>query len=112
MGPSYAATSPDGAYRGYFYRILTGQGKNAKGGAYDYINRGRMNGGFALVAWPAKYGYSGIMSFMVNHDGVVFQKSLGPRGDAVARSMQRFDPDAGWQPVQPPSAMAASGSTK
>ena len=109
MGPGYAATSPDGAYHGYFYRILSGQGKNAKGGAYDYINRGRMNGGFALVAWPAKYGSSGIMSFMVNHDGVVFEKNLGPGGSAVARGMQRFDPDASWRPVQPPSALAAQG---
>ena len=81
-GPGYAAGGPGGAYHGYHFRILTAQGKNAKGGAYDYINKGRMNGGFALIAWPAKYGYSGIMSFMVSHEGVVYQKTLGPGGDA------------------------------
>jgi hypothetical protein len=109
LGPAYsAATSPDGAYHGYYFRILTGQGKNANGGAYDYRIKGRMSGGFALIAWPAQYGKSGIMSFMVNHDGVVFQKNLGPRGDAVARSMQRFDHDATWQAVVPASAVAAA----
>jgi hypothetical protein len=113
LGPAYsAATSADGAYHGYYFRILTGQGKNANGGAYDYRIKGRMSGGFALIAWPAQYGKSGIMSFMINHDGVVFQKNLGPNGDAVARSMQRFDHDASWQAVVPASAMAAGGATK
>lgn len=109
LGPAFsAATSPDGAYRGYYFRILTAQGKNANGGAYDYRIKGRMSGGFALIAWPAQYGKSGIMSFMVNHDGVVFQKNLGPGGDAVARGMQRFDHDASWQAVVPASAMTAA----
>jgi len=107
MGPGYAAGGPGGAYHGYHFRILTAQGKNAKGGAYDYIDKGRMNGGFALIAWPAKYGYNGIMSFMVSHEGVVYQKTLGPGGDAIARSMKRFDPDDTWQVVQPPSTVAA-----
>jgi hypothetical protein len=112
LGPAYrAAASPAGAYHGYYFRILTGQGKNANGGAYDYRIKGRMSGGFALIAWPAQFGKTGIMSFMVNHDGVVFQKNLGPGGDAVARSMQRFDHDASWQAVVPASAMAA-GTTK
>ena len=112
LGPAYsAATNPDGAYHGYYFRILTGQGRNANGGAYDYRIKGRMSGGFALIAWPAQYGKSGIMSFMVNHDGVVFQKNLGPGGDAVARAMQRFDHDASWQAVVPASALAA-GATK
>jgi Protein of unknown function (DUF2950) len=112
LGPAHsAATSPEGAYHGYYFRILTGQGKNANGGAYDYRVKGRMSGGFALIAWPAQYGKSGIMSFMVNHDGVVFQKNLGPGGNAVARAMQRFDHDASWQAVVPASAMAA-GATK
>jgi len=112
LGPAYrAAASPEGAYHGYYFRILTGQGKNANGGAYDYRIKGRMSGGFALIAWPAQFGKTGIMSFMVNHDGVVFQKNLGPGGDAVARSMQRFDHDASWQAVVPASAMAA-GTTK
>jgi len=111
LGPAYrAATSREGAYHGYYFRILTGQGKNANGGAYDYRIKGRMSGGFALIAWPAQFGKTGIMSFMVNHDGVVFQKNLGPGGDAVARSMQRFDHDASWQAVVPASAMAAGAS--
>jgi hypothetical protein len=112
LGPAYSgATSADGAYHGYYFRILTGQGRNANGGAYDYRIKGRMSGGFALIAWPAQYGKSGIMSFMVNHDGVVFQKNLGPDGDAVARGMRRFDHDASWQAVVPASAMSA-GTTK
>ena len=108
IGPAYEATTPDGAYHGYFFRILTAQGKNAPGGAYDYRIKGRMNAGFALIAWPAKWGDTGIMSFMVSHDGVLYQKNLGPKGDAIARGMQRFDPDDSWQSVQPASQLAAS----
>jgi Protein of unknown function (DUF2950) len=107
MGPGYAAGGPGGAYHGYNFRILGAQGRHASGGAYDYVDKGRMNGGFALIAWPVKYGYSGIMSFMVSHDGVVYQKTLGPGGDAIARSMRAFDPDASWQVVKPPSTLAA-----
>jgi hypothetical protein len=112
LGPAYAVSGPEGGYHGYHFRILTGQGKNAQGGAYDYRHKGRMNAGFALVAWPVTYGKTGIMSFMVSHDGVVYQKNLGPGGDAVARGMQRFDPDPGWQVVRPPSTVAAAGSSK
>lgn len=112
IGPGYAATSADGAYHGYHYRILTGQGKNAPGGAYDYRIKGRMSAGFALIAWPARYGQTGIMSFMVSHDGVVYQKNLGPDGAVLARAMQRFDPGPGWEPVQVPSQLAAKGSPK
>lgn len=107
IGPAYEATTPDGAYHGYYYRILTAQGKNAPGGAYDYRSKGRMNAGFALVAWPARWGETGVMSFMVSHDGVLYQKNLGPKGDALARGMRRFDPDGSWQSVQPPSQLAA-----
>jgi hypothetical protein len=113
IGPAYTATDPDGAYHGYYYRILTSQGKNANGGAYDYRIKGRMSAGFALIAWPARYGHSGIMSFMVNHDGVVFQKDLGPNTASVARGIQRFDHDTSWTAVLPPSELAArSGGTK
>ncbi len=112
LGPAHIATTPDGAYHGYYYRILTAQGKHAAGGAYDYRNQGRMNAGFALIAWPARWGDTGIMSFMVSHDGVLYQKNLGPKGDAVARSMSRFDPDDSWQSVQAPSQLAASGVKK
>lgn len=77
-------------YHGYFYRILTGQGKNAPGGAYDYMVRGKMIGGFALVAFPASYESSGIMTFMVNHDGQVFEKDLGPDTEEIAEKIQLF----------------------
>jgi Protein of unknown function (DUF2950) len=83
-------------YHGYYYRILTKQGEHAAGGAFDYVVRGHMIGGFALVAFPAKYKDAGIMTFVVNHDGVVFQKNLGTRTAAVARRMATFDPDASW----------------
>lgn len=108
LGPAYTVSGPGGGYHGYHFRILTGQGQNAPGGAYDYRIKGRMNAGFALVAWPVRYGQTGVMSFMVSHDGKVYQKNLGPNGDAVARNMQRFDPDSSWQVVQPPSTLAAA----
>jgi hypothetical protein len=84
-------------YHGYVYRILTGQGPDAKGGAYDYIVRGSMIGGFALVAYPAVYGNSGVMTFIVNQDGVVFQKDLGPSTASIAGKMTKFNPDASWK---------------
>lgn len=86
-------------YHGYYYRILTGQGKNAPGGAYDYAVKGTMLGGFALVAYPARYGASGIMTFLVNHDGVVYEKDLGKDTKRTAREMRRFDPDSTWRKV-------------
>jgi Protein of unknown function (DUF2950) len=86
-------------YHGYYYRILTGQGKHAPGGDYDYMVRKKMIGGFALVAFPATYASSGIMTFMVNHKGVVYEKDLGP-GDKVAQRMQLFDPDELWEKVE------------
>ena len=87
------------AYWGYHYRILTAQGKDAPGGAYDYLAHGKMIGGFALVAYPAQYGVSGVMTFIVNQDGVVYQKNLGPNSAAVARAMKSFNPDSTWQKV-------------
>lgn len=98
-GEGYRA-SKDGSrtpYHGYFYRILTGQGPNATGGAYDYVARGHMIGGFAMVAFPAEYGVSGVMTFLVNHDGVVYQKDLGANTSRLAEAMKRFDPDSTWQ---------------
>lgn len=86
-------------YHGYYFRILTKQGKNAEGGAFDYFEKGRMIGGFAVVAYPAKYGNSGVMTFIVNHDGVVFQKNLGPRTAKTAMAMKVFDPGPGWKKV-------------
>jgi hypothetical protein len=86
-------------FHGYYYRILTRQGPNAPGGAYDYLAKGKMIGGFALVAYPAQYGNSGIMTFMVNQDGTVFQKDLGPQTDKLARKIESFDPDQTWTKV-------------
>jgi hypothetical protein len=88
-------------YHGYYYKLLTRQGPNAPDGAYDYVVRGKMIGGFALVAYPAQYGSSGIMTFMVNHDGVVYQKDLGPTTASRAQSMTMFDPDKTWKKIQP-----------
>jgi len=84
-------------YHGYYYKILTSQGSNAPGGAYDYRVRDEMIGGFAMVAYPAHYGSSGIMTFIVNHDGIVYQKDLGPDTTAMAQSMTTFDPDETWE---------------
>ena len=83
-------------YHGYYYRILKGQGAAAKGGAYDYVLNGHMIAGFALVAFPAQYGISGVMTFIVNHDDVVYQKDLGPRTPELARELTLFDPDSSW----------------
>jgi len=83
-------------YWGYYYRIVKAQGAHAPGGAYDYVVRGHMIGGFALVAYPAEYGASGVMTFLVNHDGVVYQKDLGPSTTTTARALTRFDPDSSW----------------
>jgi hypothetical protein len=92
----YGRQGPGEAYHGYFYKILTGQGKDAAGGAYDYVVNGRMIGGFALVAYPARWGNSGVMSFICNHDGVVYEKNLGRDTQAIASKMTLFDPDATW----------------
>jgi hypothetical protein len=87
-------------YHGYIYRVLTAQGPHAEGGAFDYLAHGELLGGFALVAYPAEYGSSGVMTFIVNHDGEVFQKDLGPRTTSLARTMKRFDPDKTWERVE------------
>jgi hypothetical protein len=87
------------AYWGYYYRILTAQGKDAPGGAYEYMAHGKLLGGFALVAFPAQHGVSGVMTFIVNQDGVVYQKDLGPNSAAIARAMKQFNPDSTWKKV-------------
>lgn len=86
-------------YHGYYFRILTRQGPAAPGGKYDYVINGNMIAGFALVAFPASYGASGIMSFIVNHQGRVYQQNLGPKTADVAKAMKEFNPDPGWEPV-------------
>ncbi|QSX79189.1 DUF2950 domain-containing protein [Agrilutibacter solisilvae] len=100
LGPLFGDETPDGEWHGYHYRILTAQGPSAPGGAYDYKLGNNMSRGFALVAWPAKYGDSGVMSIMVSHDGELFEKDLGPGGDKVAQSMTSFDPDSSWAEVK------------
>ena len=83
-------------YQGYYFRVLTAQGPDAPEGARSYLRHGRMTGGFALIAWPATYGGSGIMTFEVNQDGVVFQKDLGPHTSRLASATSRFNPDLTW----------------
>lgn len=101
-GAQSQSRRPDnGTYHGYRYKILTSQGPGARGGAYDYIVDGKMIGGFAMVAYPARYGASGVMTFTCNHDGVVFEKDLGPRTTEAATAMRSFDPDSTWRKTQP-----------
>ena len=99
-GYGRSANAVNEPYHGYYYRILTGQGSNAAGGGYDYVVDGRMIGGFALVAYPARWGASGVMTFIVNHDGVVYQKNLGKVSTATALGMTQFDPDSTWSKVE------------
>ncbi len=87
-------------YHGYYYRILKAQGKNAKGGDYDYVVKGKMIGGFALVAYPAQYGSSGIMTFIVSHAGEVYQKDLGEKTEETVLTMQLFNPDNTWSKLE------------
>jgi len=87
-------------YHGYYYRILTAQGKDAKGGALNYVVQGRMIGGFAVVAYPAQYGNSGIMTFIANYDGTVYQKDLGAKTSEVAKAMKVYNPDSSWTEVK------------
>ena len=86
-------------YRGYHFKILTRQGKGAAGGAYSYVINGRMIAGFALVAYPAQYGQSGVMTFIVSHNGKVFEKNLGKNSAEIGAKMAAFDPGTGWKEV-------------
>ena len=101
--PGYSrtpGTSPQ-PYHGYYFRIVEGQGPSAPGGATEYVLNGRMVGGFGVIAWPARYNVSGIMTFIVSHHGVVYQANLGPNTDALARGIRVYDPGPDWQPVEP-----------
>jgi hypothetical protein len=112
LGPLVASAKKEGytrkkssekpqPYHGYLFKILTAQGKNAAGGAHDYLARGKMIGGFALIAFPAEYGSSGIMTFIVSHSGEVYEKDLGKRTRSVAGTIKAFDPDKSWRKVEP-----------
>ena len=97
------AKSRDGApspYRGYFFRILTRQGKNSPGGAKNYIVNGKMTEGFAFVAYPAEYMLSGVMTFIVQQDGVIYQKDLGKKTDVLAKAMKDFNPNSSWEKAE------------
>ena len=110
LGPQIAGARGEGyargkggkplAYHGYYYRILKAQGPDAPGGAYDYVVRGQMIGGFALVAYPASWANSGVMTFLVNHDGSVYQKDLGPDTAARVGAMRQFNPDHTWERIE------------
>jgi hypothetical protein len=116
-GPFVAAAAAEGyrraegdartPYHGYYYRLLYAQGENANGGARDYFKDGLMTEGFALVAWPADYGSSGVQTFIVNQDGVVFQKDLGEDTATAVEAIQAFDPDSSWTAIAPPEEPAA-----
>jgi len=93
----YKAGEGPAPYHGYYFRILKGQGSDAPGGALDYVVKGKMIGGFALIAWPAEYGNSGVMTFLVNHAGTVYQKDLGKRTESIASRITLFDPDQTWK---------------
>lgn len=108
MGPLVAEARAEGyaikgqsvPYHGYYYRILTRQGADASGGKYGYIINGNMIAGFGLLAFPADYGSSGVMSFIVNHQGKIYQKDLGPRTAELAKAMQEYNPGPGWELVE------------
>lgn len=97
-------------FHGYFFRILTAQGKHAPGGAKDYVANGEMAGGFALIAWPAEYGNSGVMSFIVNQGGVIYEKDLGEATATAATEMKEYNPDSSWHKVQMPSSAPAKAA--
>jgi len=97
------AAKPEGhtAFHGYYFRMLTGQTDKAPGGAKDYMVNGKMTGGFAFVAYPAEYGNSGVMTFMINQDGVLLEKDLGKNTTETVMAMTKFDPDPDWRIVEP-----------
>ena len=106
LGPLAAKAASEGyskkntALHGYYFRILKGQGKSAEGGAFDYLVNGKMILGYAMVAYPAQYGSSGIMTFIVNQNGIVYQKNLGKNSGTVAAAMKQFNPDKSWKKVE------------
>jgi len=95
-------------YRGYYYLILTRQGKNGPGGAKSYIVNGKMSEGFAFVAYPAEYRSSGVMTFIVNQDGVVYEKDLGKKSDVLAKAMKEYNPNSSWQKAEEQQEETAS----
>ena len=101
LGAQFADARRGQPYHGYRYKILTAQGKAAPGGARSYLKNGRLADGYALVAWPAKYDDTGVMTFIVNQDGIVYQKNLGPATGSVAPAITAYNPDATWAKAIP-----------
>jgi hypothetical protein len=101
-GPLFDTRDIKDGYFGYRFKILEAQGPSASGGARSYLSRGHLANGFALVAWPARYGESGVMTFLINHDGVAYEKNLGIDTAAIASAMTRFDPNPTWVALPPP----------
>jgi hypothetical protein len=112
LGPLIAAARGEGythqssimkaeqaSYHGYFFKVLTRQGRHAPGGKYNYIINGHMVAGFALVAWPAEWGNSGVMTFIVNQEGQIYEANLGPKTASIALKMTAYDPGSTWKPV-------------
>ncbi|MGO4551318.1 DUF2950 domain-containing protein [Lysobacter sp. 2RAF19] len=99
LGPVFGDDTPKGDYLGYHYRILTKQGPSAPGGAHDFMLGNDMVRGFALVAWPAKYGDTGVTTFMIGYDGQVFERNLGEKTDDIVKAMTQYDPDSEWNAV-------------
>jgi hypothetical protein len=101
LGEGFLPKKPGDGYHGYHFRILTAQGAAAKGGARNYVIGRSMTAGYALIAWPVKYGETGVMSFIVNSDGVVFERDLGSGTAQAVAATRVFNPDAGWAPATP-----------
>ena len=105
LGPAFKGAGTRNAgkdgYYGYHYKLLTSQGPHAPGGTFDYIVNGKLFGGFAVIAWPVRYQDTGVMSFMVSHEGQVYERDLGADGAAKASAMNTFDPGPGWRKVSP-----------
>jgi hypothetical protein len=107
----YAAGEGRTPYHGYYYRMLYAQGSNANGGAREYFKDGVLTEGYAGIAWPADYGSSGVMTFIVNQDGVVFQKDLGEDTATLVEAIKSFDPDSSWTAIVPPEVTAETAAT-
>jgi hypothetical protein len=107
----YSRSDHPQPFNGYYYHMLTEQGSAAKGGARDYLTDGKMTGGFAVVAWPAKYGDSGIMTFIVGKDGVIYQRDLGDKTDEQAPTITQYNPGEGWSVVLAPESPNARPRT-
>jgi len=118
LGPAYAQAREAGyaprvgagkPFHGYLFRVLHGQGASAPGGAYDYVVDGAMTEGFALVAWPARYGSSGVMTFLISQVGVLYEKDLGSDTAALVEGLKSFDPDESWTIVSPEAQVLPGG---